>query len=56
MVWDSPLCALVDSKEAWVTNIWDSAKVGRGDEILASLDPLMIGRWKAFWCGCMGRE
>ena len=50
---DSPLCmpfpslfALVDSKEVWVVDIWDSStQRGRGDGILAFLDPLMIGRW-----------
>ena len=53
-----PFChffALVIDKEVWVVDIWDSlAKGGRGDGTLASLDPLMIERWrrwKASWCG-----
>ena len=56
---DSSLCvsflslfALSNSKEAWV-DIWNSStgggkewgEVGWRDGILASLDPLMIGRW-----------
>ena len=52
-----PFChffALVVDKEVWVVDIWDSlAKGGRGDGTLASLDPLMIERWrrwKASWC------
>ncbi|KAL6312581.1 hypothetical protein AAG906_005977 [Vitis piasezkii] len=35
----------VDEK-AWLVDIWDSSTEGVGDGTLASLDPLMIGRWR----------
>ena len=51
---DSPLSvsflslfALAVDEKAWLVDIWDSStEGGRGDGTLASLDPLMIGRWR----------
>ena len=56
---DTPLCAsfpslfaLVDPKEAWVKDVWIRTVGGEGVGVLASLGPLMIGRWKRWRAFC----